>query len=187
MGLRSISDHIVDIAQNAIESGGKKGILEITETPNKSFTFIVKDDGRGMSKEKLEKVMDPFYTEKNKKIKFGLGLPILKQAVEMTGGNFEISSEVGVGTKVKAEFILSNIDCQPIGDLPGSLMTVLSLKNDFDWSIQRTRGEEGYSITTGELTKLMGRDFIHDPLKLKIIIEIINEAEKSLGGSANEE
>lgn len=182
MGLRTIADHILDICQNAVDAGASQIKLSIEETPGERFSFAVEDNGKGIPEEKLKEILDPFYTEKKKKVKFGLGLPMLKFACESIGGSFSIQSKPGVGTKVEASFNLSNIDCQPVGDLASAIFSVITMKPGISLHITRVRGENGYSITTEELRRFLGDDFYSNPVKMKKILELLNMMENSLGG-----
>lgn len=71
------------------------------------YRFIIKDNGRGMSREFLQIIWDPFAQEDTKVHTHykgsGLGMPICKELVEMMGGNVEVYSELGVGS----EFIIT--------------------------------------------------------------------------------
>lgn len=181
MGLKYIVDHIIDISENAVNSGSDNAILIVKEEKDQ-FSFSVEDFGKGISKGKLELVLDPFYTEKKKKIKFGLGLPLLKYASEQTGGNFKIESAKEVGTKVDALFLKSNIDCQPIGNIPEAFTVILTMREKFTWKIERIKDDEGYVITTEDIKKFLGNDFIFSPKRVKILTELLIDMEKSLGG-----
>ncbi|TYB87219.1 MAG: sensor histidine kinase [Kosmotoga sp.] len=183
MGLRTISDHIVDICQNAVESGAKTIELTINEKPKETLVIEIKDDGRGIDKEKLDDIIDPFYTEKNKKIKFGLGLPMLKFAAESTGGTFKIKSKKDKGTTVKAFFNINNIDCQPLGNLAQALFTILTMSEKTSWNINRVFGDSGYSFSSTELRKKLGDDYTSSPSKMKLLYDILVSAEASIGGS----
>jgi len=182
MGLRTICDHILDIAQNSVDSGTKTAKLTIEERKEETLFFSVVDWGKGINAQSLEAVMDPFYTEKKKKVKFGLGLPMLKFAAESTGGNFEIRSEPGIGTEVSALFILSSVDCQPVGDVPSTLFAVITMKDNVDWTIERVLDEDGYSFSSAQFREVLGNDCFVFPVKMKMILEILQEAEISLGG-----
>ncbi|MEA3224085.1 MAG: PAS domain S-box protein, partial [Thermodesulfobacteriota bacterium] len=61
----------------------------------------VTDNGCGMDKEILSRIFDPFFTTKGKGTKkgTGLGLSIVYNIVKNAGGNIQISSEKGIGTK----------------------------------------------------------------------------------------
>jgi hypothetical protein len=70
-----------------------------------------------------ERALSPFYTSKGGK-RFGLGLPLLAQAAQETGGTLELESVPGRGTVVTAAFDADHIDMKPLGDL-GKTLAVL--------------------------------------------------------------
>ena len=55
-----------------------------------------------MAPESLEKVFDPFYTTKPEGT--GLGLPICHSIVQSHGGEMDIQSKQGEGTRVRILF-----------------------------------------------------------------------------------
>lgn len=61
-----------------------------------SFT----DTGNGMSPDVLARVLEPFYTTKEKGKGTGLGLSLINSMVQKIGGTITMESEVGVGTCV---------------------------------------------------------------------------------------
>lgn len=66
------------------------------------FTVItVSDTGSGMSHKVMEKILEPFYTTKDKDKGTGLGLSIVYGFVKRLGGFLEIDSEIGKGTEFK--------------------------------------------------------------------------------------
>ncbi|MHB0898410.1 MAG: ATP-binding protein, partial [Spirochaetales bacterium] len=96
-----IVDFVIDIAQNSCEASAKT--VEVSfEEDEKSLGIRVMDDGKGMDAEELARGLDPFVTDggKHPGRKVGLGLPFLKQAIEINGGQFSIHSEKGRGTEV---------------------------------------------------------------------------------------
>ncbi|ANQ53846.1 histidine kinase [Thermosipho sp. 1063] len=172
MGLLTIADHVLDIAENSVKAGSKNIVLEIFET-DREFTFEVRDDGPGIKD--LDRVFDPFYTSRDKKIRrFGLGLPFLKQAVEMTGGTLDVQTKIGVGTKVRATFMKKHIDCQPVGDLISVFLSLLMNKN-VNFRIKRCRNEECYEISSEVVKKYLGE--LDSPIKINILKEMIKELE----------
>ncbi|WP_165974104.1 ATP-binding protein [Marinitoga lauensis] len=175
--LRTIGDHILDICENAIKSGGDKGYLVIIET-EKIFKFVVSDNGRGIDKEKLERILDPFFsTKKERKKRFGLGLPFLKYSVERTKGEFKIFSEKNKGTTVIASFNLKNIDCQPIGNISQIMLHLINMSQSFSWKITRFFKKEGYTIETEFLKNNFN---LTDPENLILIRNYIENLEKQI-------
>lgn len=60
--------------------------------------IIVKDNGIGISKEMHEKIFDMFFRAAQNTEGSGLGLYIVKEAVEKLNGKIEVESELGKGT-----------------------------------------------------------------------------------------
>ncbi len=178
MGLNTISDHILDILQNSMDSGATLVELKIDEQPGEFFSFVITDDGSGIEADKLKLVLDPFYTEKKKQKVFGLGLPLLKQAAENTGGSFSIESFPGKGTRVEARLFLSNIDCQPVGNLADVFLSALTMKDQVRVVVERVVGSEGYSIDSQEILNLLGDDYRSNPSKMKKLYSFLEEAER---------
>ena len=64
----------------------------------------VKDDGPGLTEDKLKKVFDPFYTTKESGKGTGLGLWVSYSIIEKMGGTINVSSEAGLGATFTVEF-----------------------------------------------------------------------------------
>lgn len=67
-----------------------------------TYKFVCSDTGRGISKEFISHVFEPFAQENSSArttyMGTGLGLAIAKQLAEMMGGTIEVDSELDVGT-----------------------------------------------------------------------------------------
>ncbi len=178
MGLRTISDHIMDIVQNSLNAGASRIILRIEQNKN-WFCFEVEDNGRGMDEEQLHKIFDPFYTTRDPRVRrVGLGLPFLKQAAEATGGSVKVESVKGVGTTVRACFDTNHVDCQDIGELSDSISTLLLSSNDVELVVYRYKDERSYTISSSQLKELL-KDF-SSPSAMKLVYEAVEELEKSI-------
>lgn len=104
--LSTIFSNLID---NAIKyTPNDKNIFISLYLKEDEIHFMIEDEGIGIKKEQLEKVMDRFYRveeSRNKKIKgFGLGLSIVKNSVELHDATITIESVVNVGTKVEIIF-----------------------------------------------------------------------------------
>ena len=133
-----LSMHILDIVQNSIEAGATEIEIIIHENlAQNGLTIQIEDNGRGIAKEMRDKICDPFTTSRSTR-PVGLGLSLLKEAAQRCGGEIEIQSEEGRGTKVKAFFQLDHLDRPPLGDM-GETIAVLILANprlDFRYTHQ---------------------------------------------------
>ncbi len=69
--------------------------------PGEYVVLSVSDDGRGMSKEAMEHLFEPFYSTKAPGKGTGLGLAIVYGVVKQNGGTINVYSEPGRGTSVK--------------------------------------------------------------------------------------
>jgi two-component system sensor histidine kinase/response regulator len=62
--------------------------------------IIIEDNGIGIAPDKLEKVFEMFYRATDRSGGSGLGLNIVKEALDRLNGTIKISSELNTGTKV---------------------------------------------------------------------------------------
>jgi len=123
--MEDLSLHILDVVENSIEAAATKIEIRIIEDISKDLLVIeINDNGRGMTKETLSKVLDPFYTTRTTR-RVGMGLSLLAQAARESSGCFEINSVLGKGTEVKASFQYSHIDRKPMGDIKSTLISLM--------------------------------------------------------------
>ncbi len=94
--LSTIISNLLSNAVKYTDSGRIEGWLKVSE---EYIEIVVKDTGRGISKEELSKIFEPFYKKEGGSGSHGLGLALVKKFVEMFGGKIKVESEVGVGTK----------------------------------------------------------------------------------------
>lgn len=155
LNMRELSLHILDIVQNSIKAGADLIIIDIeADYPADKLSITVTDDGKGMSKELLKKVTDPFTTTRTTR-NVGMGLPLFKMAAEASGGAFEISSKEGMGTVVKASFGISSIDRVPMGDMEETMAMLLmgAPEKDFilNYQIKTESGTKEFNFDTREI------------------------------------
>lgn len=139
----SICDFIADIAHNALHAEPTHVEIVIEQSAH-TLLLTVSDDGQGMSSEQQKRAVDPFYSDRrhHPDRKVGLGLPMLIQTVESTGGTFRLISSEGTGTTVAAEFSLDNIDTPPIGDVAGTFCSLMGYAPGPELTIQRCYSTE---------------------------------------------
>ena len=90
--MTELSLHVLDIAKNSTKAGATLIEIEISEDVDSNLLVIeIKDNGCGMDKDFLSKVLDPFKTTRTTR-KVGMGLSLFKNACELTGGKLEIPS-----------------------------------------------------------------------------------------------
>ena len=93
-------------AAQAIEEGHvQENLIQIrTWVEGDDVLAEIKDTGKGISKENLGRVFDPFFTTKPIGVGSGLGLPICRNIVTEFGGDIQVESQVGKGTRVVIRF-----------------------------------------------------------------------------------
>jgi two-component system sensor histidine kinase HydH len=90
---------LMNIFINAIQSMDNSGSINIKIEEQKSwYRLEIEDTGKGIDRETIKKVFNPFFTTKEKGT--GLGLAIVKKIIEGHKGSIEIDSGEGLGTKV---------------------------------------------------------------------------------------
>lgn len=90
--------NILSNAAQAIEGNGE--IFISTRRQGKDqVAIVIRDTGRGMDRNTLEKVFDPFFTTKSQGAGTGLGLSISYGVIQKHGGDIIVQSEPGKGTE----------------------------------------------------------------------------------------
>jgi two-component system sensor histidine kinase HydH len=94
-----INQVLLNLNLNAIEAmepGGKLQIDIFDSDENNELIIRATDTGRGIAKEDLPKIFDPYFTTKSSGT--GLGLAIAHNIIEAMGGTIEVKSEEDSGT-----------------------------------------------------------------------------------------
>lgn len=173
--MTELSLNVLDIAQNSIKA--KATLIEINVFISTTDDFLkieIKDNGCGMSDEQVAKVTDPFYTTRTTR-KVGLGVSFFKMAAEMTGGRFSITSQVGKGTDVLAEFVLSSIDRMPLGDMNSTIETLIVYNTDIDFVYTYKVDNEEFTLSTQEMKNILDGVPLNNPEVVAYINDFLSE------------
>lgn len=184
--MEELSQHILDLAYNSLEAGAT--CIEITireDTAANVLEIIVRDNGRGMAREDVPRVLDPFFTTKDRK-RVGLGIPLLQEAVDRCDGFFEIEAQPLVGVTVRALFPHNHLDRAPLGDISGTISVLLAGNRSLNLTYKHHYNGQTFCFETGEFKNMLGDIPIHRPdimvwLEKHLAREIANlrEAEKN--------
>jgi len=171
----TLADHILDIAENSIRAGAT--LIEISveeDSHNDLLTLEIKDDGHGMNPDILKRVLDPFYTTKTVR-RVGLGLPLLKDAAQRSGGTFRIESQENSGTIVRATFGLHHLDRQPLGAIISIIIILIISNSQVDFFYKHRHNDRRFGIDTREIRKEIDDVPINHPEVIKYIRGVIEE------------
>ncbi len=106
-----ISQAFLNLFLNSLESIEGEGKIKvslkrISQPP--ALEVAIMDTGRGIAREDLGKVFEPFFSTKRKGS--GLGLAIVHQIVEGHGGNIAVDSQEGMGTTFRITLPVSGFN-----------------------------------------------------------------------------
>jgi signal transduction histidine kinase len=170
-----LAAHILDIAENSVRAGARLIEINIDEdTANDSLSIEIIDDGQGMKEEDIKKVLDPFYTTKTVR-RVGLGLPLLADATQRSGGHLNLESKEGNGTTIKATFGLSHVDRQPMGDIISTLIILIAGNSDVDFLFKHRNNDRQFEMDTRTIRNEIDDIPINHPEILKYIRGILEE------------
>jgi len=94
---RDLENAFENLVLNAFQAISKEGTIEVrTRYSGEDVLISIHDDGSGMDAEVRDKIFEPFFTTKARGT--GLGLPLVRRAVESYGGKIQVNSAPGEGT-----------------------------------------------------------------------------------------
>lgn len=103
--MQSLLINLVDNAAKAYDADAQNKTVTLSCYGN---VLEVKDYGRGIPKESMERIFEPFYmVDKSRSKKAGgsgLGLALVKQIADAHGARLEVESTLGSGTAVRVVF-----------------------------------------------------------------------------------
>ncbi|WP_201008126.1 sensor histidine kinase [Paenibacillus glycanilyticus] len=105
-----LSEAIGNALINAAEAMDAGGSLAIRlDREKKSVRLTIKDDGKGIPADQLDRVFEPFFSTKNRSSNFGLGLSYVYNVMKKSGGSVDVLSRENEGTTVIFHFAAKNI------------------------------------------------------------------------------
>jgi len=180
--MQELSLHILDVVENSLIANAMRvEIIIIEDLQVDKLTIRVTDNGKGMSKEFLEKVLDPFVTTRTTR-KVGLGLPLFAAAAERCNGDFTIKSEEGRGTTVIAAFQHGHIDRAPLGNIKDTLLSLILSEYSCQLYYVHQMDGKKFEFDTGEIERELDGIPLSNPRVREWLSEFIEEGEKGLRG-----
>ena len=108
---KSLLYNLLDNGRKASEQGGQLDLAARAE--GKAVTILIRDYGRGIPQEELDKITQPFYmVDKSRARKAGgegLGLALCQEIVRVHRGTMDIQSILDQGTLIRLAFPISQV------------------------------------------------------------------------------
>ncbi len=94
---------LINLLTNSLQAMDGSGTVSVTtaRTAAGNAEIVVADSGRGIERDALPRIFDPFYTTKRDGT--GLGLSVVYGIIARAGGTIRAESEVGRGTAMRLE------------------------------------------------------------------------------------
>jgi len=90
---------VLNLMTNALQAVDHGGAIEVSASADDdALSISVKDNGRGIPPENLDKIFNPFFTTKPPGQGTGLGLSLCHNLVSGMSGKITVESQVGKGT-----------------------------------------------------------------------------------------
>jgi hypothetical protein len=173
--LREIALHILDVAENGITAGADCIRIDVAEArAGNLLTITIADNGRGVMPESVTKLTDPFVTSRTTR-RVGLGLALLQAAAQRCEGSLAIDSQIGKGTRITATFRYDHIDRAPMGDMAGTLITLIMGNAEVDFVYRHHIDDRYFDLDTREIENELGPGYRADPAVLQHLKQSIKK------------
>jgi signal transduction histidine kinase len=95
---------LINLLTNALHATGAGGNISIgLDNVGKETVLTVRDTGRGIPRENLARIFEPFFSTKPPGEGTGLGLFVSRGIIEKLGGTIEVESQLGRGTTFRVK------------------------------------------------------------------------------------
>jgi hypothetical protein len=148
--LRTLSDHIFDLAQNSVNAEARNIHITVEEdVSNNVFSMIIEDDGFGIPPQNVDRTKDTFFTTRPSTMRnVGMGLSLMDAACQRSGGQLTVDSRYRHGTVVTATMEHDNIDRTPLGDVADLFTSLMmsTIENKVIWTLEHVVDGRGYIL-----------------------------------------
>lgn len=178
--MKDLSSHMMDIVQNSIRAEASWIQIRICEDPEADLFLIeIQDNGCGMDEATLARVRDPFFTSRTVR-KVGLGIPLLQQNAERTGGKVSIVSQPGQWTTLSPVSVIPIWTDPPLGDVAETLTLLAAANPAIHFSYDHTTPSGTYRFDTQEIIQVLEGVPLGHPEILPAIQNLIRENLKEI-------
>ena len=98
-----IEQVFINLLLNAFQAMSGAGVLNIRTNSTSSYLILeIEDTGKGIPKDEIDRVFDPFYSKSPNGT--GLGMAIVQRILNQHNAPFNLDSKVGLGTTFTISF-----------------------------------------------------------------------------------
>ncbi len=177
--IEDLAMHLADLVQNSLRAGARHIVVRLALQEG-LLQIVVSDDGAGIPQHDLAQVMDPFFTTKER-ARIGLGLPLLAQTAEETGGRCSVTPRHGGGTEVRAQFRWDHPDRPPLGDVVETLVPLLATSPGVEFTVELSDDRVTWLLSTREIRERLGDVPLHHPEVLCFLENTLREGMDAAG------
>jgi two-component system NtrC family sensor kinase len=96
---QQVNQVFMNLMVNAAQAMGERGTLTVrARAVDDGVEVQVSDTGPGIKPENLDRLFEPGFTTKGKRVGMGLGLAICREIIDRHAGDISVATQVGVGT-----------------------------------------------------------------------------------------
>jgi CheY-like chemotaxis protein len=140
--------------------------------------LAVRDNGKGMEREVLDRIFEPYFTTREDGEGSGFGLTIVHGIVKGMGGDIEIESEPGIGTEVRVYFPvaedISEVYRSTTREASGLHGTgeILLVDDEkiISAMVEKYLSEHGYTVKSYSNSRQAIYDFLNNPDRYDLVM-----------------
>lgn len=161
--------------ENGLRAGANQIRISVMEDSKANrLEVVIADNGHGIPEDKIAEIVDPFFTTRTTR-RVGLGLSLFREAARRSEGDFELRSREGEGTEVKATFQLDHIDRPPLGDMAGTVISLIAGHENVDFCYTHAIDGRRLDLDTREVKEELEDVPIHHPEVIRYLRQTIRE------------
>lgn len=145
---------ILKISMDCVKYDEQEGLDDNNNSKREYIKISFEDNGCGIEEDIIEKIFDPFFTQKLSDKSSGLGLSIVQGIVTKHGGMIKVFSEKNTGSrfdlyipKAKENETLDSIQPQSVGILGKEKVLIIDDDKDIAEMLKKGLNNLGYNVS----------------------------------------
>jgi len=178
--MQDLSLHFFDIIENSAKAGATLVCLSLTWQETWLY-FIFEDNGPGFPQEIIDNPADPYFTTRKER-PVGLGLALLNESAECSGGGIEINNSLKhKGAKVTGRIDMAHLDARPLGAIGNTVLSSLLAWPELDLRvICGPEASPELILDTAEIKRELDHNDLSHPRIVHFLRENLDEGFRQL-------